>query len=60
MAALFTGVVRAPLTGVVLVVEMTDAAVLVLPLPDRDVLLHAARLVEGPAVLAGQHLQDGG
>ncbi|MFD9568502.1 ClC family H(+)/Cl(-) exchange transporter [Streptomyces sp. NPDC059982] len=32
MAALFTGVVRAPLTGVVLVVEMTDAAVLVLPL----------------------------
>ncbi|MFG2616555.1 chloride channel protein [Streptomyces sp. NPDC048507] len=32
MAALFTAVVRAPLTGIVLVVEMTDAAALVLPL----------------------------
>ncbi|MFJ3875987.1 ClC family H(+)/Cl(-) exchange transporter [Streptomyces sp. NPDC090077] len=32
MAALFAGVVRAPLTGVVLVLEMTGAAPLVLPL----------------------------
>ncbi|MFI7355468.1 ClC family H(+)/Cl(-) exchange transporter [Streptomyces avidinii] len=32
MAAVFTGVVRAPLTGVVLVVEMTGAGVLLLPL----------------------------
>ncbi|MFJ6793585.1 chloride channel protein [Streptomyces sp. NPDC091268] len=32
MAALFTGVVRAPLTGIVLVVEMTGAAELLLPL----------------------------
>lgn len=32
MAALFVGVVRTPITGVVLVVEMTDATPLVLPL----------------------------
>ncbi|MFI1650356.1 ClC family H(+)/Cl(-) exchange transporter [Streptomyces avidinii] len=32
MAAVFTGVVRAPLTGAVLVVEMTGAGVLLLPL----------------------------
>ncbi|MFF9049589.1 chloride channel protein [Streptomyces erythrochromogenes] len=32
MAAVFTGVVRAPLTGIVLVTEMTGAGVLLLPL----------------------------
>jgi CIC family chloride channel protein len=32
MAALFTGIVRAPLTGIVLVIEMTAAFVLLLPL----------------------------
>ncbi|MFG2989698.1 ClC family H(+)/Cl(-) exchange transporter [Streptomyces sp. NPDC048257] len=32
MAAVFTGVVRAPLTGVVLVLEMTGAGVLLMPL----------------------------
>ncbi|MCX4784473.1 ClC family H(+)/Cl(-) exchange transporter [Streptomyces sp. NBC_01264] len=32
MAALFTGVVRAPLTGIVLLVEMTGSATLLIPL----------------------------
>ncbi|WP_051806800.1 ClC family H(+)/Cl(-) exchange transporter [Streptomyces sp. NRRL F-2664] len=32
MAAVFTGVVRAPLTGIVLVIEMTGAGALLLPL----------------------------
>ena len=32
MAALFTGVVRAPLTGIVLVTEMTAAFTLLLPM----------------------------
>lgn len=32
MAALFTGVVRAPLTGIVLVVEMTASVTMLLPM----------------------------
>jgi CIC family chloride channel protein len=32
MAALFTGIVRAPLTGMVLVIEMTAAFTLLLPM----------------------------
>jgi chloride channel protein, CIC family len=32
MAALFTGIVRAPLTGIVLITEMTAAFTLLLPL----------------------------
>ena len=32
MAAFFTGVVRAPLTGIVLVVEMTAAVTMLLPM----------------------------
>jgi CIC family chloride channel protein len=32
MAALFTGVVRAPLTGIVLVVEMTSSVTMLLPM----------------------------
>ena len=32
MAAFFTGVVRAPLTGIVLVIEMTAAFTLLLPM----------------------------
>ena len=32
MAALFAGVVRAPLTGVVLIVEMTESVTLLAPL----------------------------
>ena len=32
MAAFFTGVVRAPLTGIVLVTEMTAAVILLLPM----------------------------
>jgi CIC family chloride channel protein len=32
MAALFTGIVRAPLTGIVLITEMTAAFTLLLPM----------------------------
>jgi CIC family chloride channel protein len=32
MAALFTGIVRAPLTGIVLVTEMTDNVTMLLPM----------------------------
>jgi CIC family chloride channel protein len=32
MAALFTGVVRAPVTGIVLVTEITDSVTMLLPM----------------------------
>ena len=47
MAALFAGVVRAPLTGAVLLIEMTGSYVLVLPLVAASLVAYAAAAAFG-------------
>jgi CIC family chloride channel protein len=53
MAAFFTAVVRAPVTGIVLVTEMTDSVILLLPMLGA---CFAAMLV--PTVLGNAPIYD--
>jgi CIC family chloride channel protein len=50
MAAFFTAVVRAPLTGIVLVTEMTDSLAFLLPMviASAMAMLVATRLADPP------------
>lgn len=59
MVSFFTGVVQAPLTAVIIVMEMTDEHILILPLMISAFLAHtfSKRIMPAPlyAFLAGKH-----